>query len=138
MSCLLPVHSCQLYSFPSSAQLCFAGSWTLPATLPRILPTGSLLDPGRGAHWHVSGRWEEERGHGASSLCFRRHAQQRRQQAALGCKGADRSGSCSLECPGAFAVPVATMGGPRADADMDNSKEGTALGHHLGSFFFQW
>lgn len=61
MSCLLPVHSCQLYSFPSSAQLCFAGSWTLPATLPRILPTDYLLDPGRGAHWHVSGRWEEER-----------------------------------------------------------------------------
>lgn len=98
MSCHLPVRS-QFYSFPSSAQLCFAGSWTLPATLPRILPTDYLLDPGRGAHWHVSGRWEEERGHCASSLCFQRHAQQWRQQAALGCKGADRSGSCSLECP---------------------------------------
>lgn len=98
MSCHLPVRS-QFYSFPSSAQLCFAGSWTLPATLPRILPSDYLLDPGRGAHWHVSGRWEEERGHCASSLCFQRHAQQWRQQAALGCKGADRSGSCSLECP---------------------------------------
>ena len=30
--------------------------------------------------------------------------------------------------PGAFAVPAAGTGGPRADADVDNSKESTALG----------
>lgn len=96
MSCRLPVCS-EFYSFPSSAQLCFAGSWTLPATLPRILPTDYLLDPGRGTHWHVSGRWEGERTHCASSFCFRRHAQQWRQQAALGSKGVDCSRSSSLE-----------------------------------------
>lgn len=96
MSCRLPVCS-EFYSFPSSAQLCFAGSWTLPATLPRILPTDYLLDPGRGTHWHVSGRWEGERTHCASSFCFQRHAQQWRQQAALGSKGVDCSRSSSLE-----------------------------------------
>ena len=58
MSCDLPVCS-PFYSFPSSAQLCFAGSWTLPATLPRILPTDYLLDPGRGTHTHMSARKEE-------------------------------------------------------------------------------
>lgn len=40
--------------------------------------------------------------------------------------------------PGAFAVPAAATGGPRADADVDGSKESTALGHCLGSLFFWW